>query len=1158
MAIPYIQTSFAAGELSPSLYGRVDLAKWHIGAATMRNFFVNYRGGASSRAGTAYIGMTKQNAPNAGGVSSNGQMNPPRDIRFQFNETQGYALEFGHQYMRVKFQGGYVTELYPVSLATTTGLSTATVSSTAGLALDQLIVSQNINGGQALITNISGNTITFSGGSVTAGITGTDPNAFAVPWIGGCFVAGGICTLYIYGILPVVGDWFYFPNASVPELNNKVVVVTGVVGGPNPTTVNFTDLWGNSIVPASPPGVGNVGFAQRIYTVTAPYADVDTPWIKFTQSADTMSLTCRNQATGTQYPPYDLVRNRSTSWVFTQTNFGAVIAAPSFCYATAQSSTTTDTWYSYVVTAVDAATGQESNPSPAAAVKNNDIAVHAGSNTINWAAVAKAKSYNIYAATPSYNQQVQEGVAYGYIGSAVGTNFTDTNITPDFTTSPPIHTNPFAPGTITGVTITQPGANLSQSAISYAISTTTGSGFLGVPVVANGGLAGFVIEAGGQNYAASDTIAIGPAATGTVTFTPSTNPANASSVFINGNTINFKSAPGTNEVQIGATLAQTLQNFANLAATNPSGAFTGVAVAVDASHIYFTSTTPGGTANTYSASAGTSATPTATTNFTITGSPIPSAGAATLTIGPSTGTYPSTVAYFQQRRVYANSANDPDTYWMSQPGAYTNMDSSVPVGDADAITGTPWSQQVNGIQHMVMMPSGLVVLTGNGAWQVQGANGAAITPANQSAAPQAYNGISALVPPFVNNYDIIYLQSKGSIFRDLAYNFFVNVYTGTDLTVLANHLFTNFTFTQVAWCEEPYKLMWAVRNDGALLSFTYLKEQDVFGWARHDTNGLVQGVCSVTEPPVDALYLIVKRFINGTWVYYSERMDNRVWNAVEDCWCVDAGLASPMNTPNATLTASAVSGTVTLTASPGVFSGAAGSGRAGDVIRAGGGIFTVVMFASATQVVCSTVQPITQTVPNDPNNAPAPVAAGSWSIAAPTTTVSGLSHLNGMTVTGLADGNVIPPTMVSNGQITLGLPASKIVVGLPFTAQLQSLYLEPPGPVTAQGRRKAIYAVTARVEASRGFSVGTNQPDAAAQPYGAAVPWGRRTPMIEWKQRAPGVLAGQPIPLFTGDVRIGVPSDWQTGGQAAIQQTYPLPVSVLALIPEYQIGDTPG
>jgi hypothetical protein len=47
-----IQGSFAAGELSPSLFAHVDLAKYHTGAALLRNFFVDYRGGVSNRPGT--------------------------------------------------------------------------------------------------------------------------------------------------------------------------------------------------------------------------------------------------------------------------------------------------------------------------------------------------------------------------------------------------------------------------------------------------------------------------------------------------------------------------------------------------------------------------------------------------------------------------------------------------------------------------------------------------------------------------------------------------------------------------------------------------------------------------------------------------------------------------------------------------------------------------------------------------------------------------------------------------------------------------------------------------------------------------------------------------------------------------------------------------
>ena len=95
-----VQPHYSAGELTPELFGRIDLAKWHFGASTLRNFFVNYRGGVSTRAGTAYVGMCKQPGTSA----------PPRDIRFQFNLNQGYALEFGDNYMRIKSNGAYVIE----------------------------------------------------------------------------------------------------------------------------------------------------------------------------------------------------------------------------------------------------------------------------------------------------------------------------------------------------------------------------------------------------------------------------------------------------------------------------------------------------------------------------------------------------------------------------------------------------------------------------------------------------------------------------------------------------------------------------------------------------------------------------------------------------------------------------------------------------------------------------------------------------------------------------------------------------------------------------------------------------------------------------------------------------------------------------------------
>src|SRR5262249_39548126 len=154
---------------------------------------------------------------------------------------------------------------------------------------------------------------------------------------------------------------------------------------------------------------------------------------------------------------------------------------------------------------------------------------------------------------------------------------------------------------------------------------------------------------------------------------------------------------------------------------------------------------------------------------------------------------------------------------------------------------------LNSIKSMLAMPGGLVMLTSRQAWQVNGGSaGAALTPIDVTANAQAYNGASD-VPPIVANYDILYVQSKGSIVRDLSYNFYTNIYTGTDISILSSHLFFGFQITEWAFAEEPFKVVWAIRNDGVMLSLTFLKEQEVVGWAHHTTLGDYKSVATITE-----------------------------------------------------------------------------------------------------------------------------------------------------------------------------------------------------------------------------------------------------------------------------------------------------------------------
>lgn len=1053
------QSSLGSGELTPSIWGRTDLDKYAHGTTTSRNFFVNYRGGVSTRAGLAYVGTCKQS----------GTSPPPRDIPFQFSVTQGYVLEFGEHYLRVKTNGAYVTE----------ASKSSSVSSSAVF------------------------TVTSHGYSS--------------------------------------GDWVFDTG------NTGFSGLTWIVSSTTTNTFTVTDLFGTPVTSAT---VTSGGTVARIYTVVAPYAAIDLPYLKYTQSADVMTLTCINTSASTEYPPYDLARHSNTNWVFTQETFGAVIASPTGLSIVAQSSDTVTTWYSYVITAVDSSTGEESVASLPVSVQNNDIAISAGSNTVTWSAVANASSYNIYAATPSYSYQVQASSLYGFVGTSLGPSFTDTNIVPDFTQVPPVHSNPFARGAILDVIPAVNGANYFQSTIGYTLSSGTGSGFSGTPIASGGKFVGFIINNPGQGYTNSDTMTItdsgGGVATGFMQW--AANPADGDTVTFNSFVFGFRNvAHSDTDVQLQANLALTLQTFAN-----QLNAFTQVSISVasyqsSSNQIIVTYKTPGTAGNAY-----TLAGP-VVSGATLAGGGAMGGGAlATLTVGPQSGTYPAVCAYFQQRRVYASSLNQPDTYWMTKPGLFHNMDSSIPVTASDAIIGTPWAQQVNGIQWLVPMPGGLVVLTGKGAWQVNGGGSAAITPSTQTATPQAYNGANGLVVPFTENYDIIYIQSKGTSARDLAYNFFTNIYTGTDLTILSNHLFLNYQLLQGAWCEEPYRLAWFIRNDGILLCLTYLKEQEVYSWTRHDTNGLFVSVCSVTEPPVDSLYVITKRYVRGGWRYYSERMDDRLWNNVEEVFCSDSALTTGLVFPQADLQAGASTGNgVLFTVSFTSFFPSQAS--IGSVIRTGGGKAVIKTYISGTQVLADIVEPITSVIYDNSSEMPVPAPAGTWTLTDPATTVSGLNHLEGLSVAILADGSVIPNQTVTNGSVTLPYPASYRTIGLPYTCQVQTIFIDhPDNGNTVQTRRKKISSVGLRVESTRGIQVGADQEDQSEQPNFAPTTWSN---MSELKQRTPMNFAGVAVPLYTGDLYKNIDSSWSVKGQMAIQQTYPLPANILGLAAYWDQGD---
>jgi hypothetical protein len=106
---------------------------------------------------------------------------------------------------------------------------------------------------------------------------------------------------------------------------------------------------------------------------------------------------------------------------------------------------------------------------------------------------------------------------------------------------------------------------------------------------------------------------------------------------------------------------------------------------------------------------------------------------------------------------------------------------------------------------------------------------------------QGANPVSDIAPLKIGAY-ALFIQEKGSQVRTLGYSFAENAFLGQDVTVMSAHLLQFNTIVAWAYQEIPYNVIWAVRDDGVMLSLTYLKEQDVYGWARHDTNGEVVSV----------------------------------------------------------------------------------------------------------------------------------------------------------------------------------------------------------------------------------------------------------------------------------------------------------------------------
>ena len=407
--------------------------------------------------------------------------------------------------------------------------------------------------------------------------------------------------------------------------------------------------------------------------------------------------------------------------------------------------------------------------------------------------------------------------------------------------------------------------------------------------------------------------------------------------------------------------------------------------------------------------------------------------------------YPRAVCYFEGRRVFAGANNARQTFIATKSGTEADLSYHIPTIADDRVKFEIAARESATIRHVIPVGA-LLLLTNSTEWRASSVDGDALTPLNISVRPQSFVGANNVQPVIVNNI-VVFCSNRGGHVREMGYTNEQQGYMTSDLSLRASHLFDDHQITDLAYAKAPHPVLWFISTSGRLIGLSYVPEERVTAWHWHDTGGTdaFESCAVVAEGLEDRLYVVTRRTIGGVTKRYVERMQ----------------------------------------------------------------LFSVTTLASTVRMD----------------------AAKTYSGAGPYQTLSDLQHLAGRTVSILADGKIHPQRQVSaGGVLTLDYTASVVHVGLPYTAELQTLPVTMQIDGFAQGRTKNVGRAWLRLFESHGFQIGPNENNLTDGP----------APAI-------GALQSQEVPVMS------TPS-WQNDGTVLIRQSNPVPMTIIGMTLEVGIG----
>ncbi len=451
--------------------------------------------------------------------------------------------------------------------------------------------------------------------------------------------------------------------------------------------------------------------------------------------------------------------------------------------------------------------------------------------------------------------------------------------------------------------------------------------------------------------------------------------------------------------------------------------------------------------------------------------------------------YPAVVNFHEQRLCCANTSLDPDKYWMSQAGDFENMriDSDkvgggVEVQDDDALDYRISSDQVNAIQW-IRSAQQFAIGTRGGEWLAR-SDGPILTPTDVDTKQQTTIGSAFIDPAQIDNAILFPQRGKRQV-REFAFNFEADGFRSPDMTILADHILKS-RICDMAYAASPDSLLYCVREDGRLAVLTYKREQDVIGWGRW----VMGGAFSSGNAVVESVAVIPGNDGAGQVLDSTER--DEVWVVVK-------------RTINST------------------------TRRYIEVLEEA--------FEGPDRndyLMQSTYETDLLAAQQDAFY----LDGGITYDGAATTSISGLSHLEGETVKILADGAVHADKVVSGGAVTLDVAASKVHIGLGYHHDMEPLKMDFGNPAgSAIAKDKRIRQASLVLHETGALRIGASRADI-------------RTESL----REVADAMDTAIPLFTGEFEAEVEGDFEPDPRLVLRGDDPTPFTVLAIVPDVAVA----